>query len=207
MSSFDEVRLPTNIERNALGGPGFLTNIVMLNSGKEQRNSLWSVDRGQWDVSYGIQTREEALAVRDFFMARVGKARGFRFRDWTNYRVEVGYEMPLILLDVAPAGRVFQMYYRYADTGGYYYDKPIYKPMSGTITTTEAGITIAPEFRTVGHNTGKVTFDTAPIDPDVMKWRGLFDLPVRFDTDTLAINVVTVENLIIPSIPIVELKL
>lgn len=201
--AFDEVRLPTDVERGASGGPGFLTNIVSLNSGKEQRNSLWTYDRGEWDIGYGIQTRAQALAVRDFFMARIGRARGFRFRDWSNYTTDTTRHPTGETGDGSET--VFQLYYDYTDTAGFYYRKPIYKPVAGTVKMYIDGNENSAF--TLDTTTGIVTFTSAPYSGAVVEWTGEFDLPVRFDTDRLNMVVTTKEVISAPSIPIVELKL
>lgn len=208
--AFDEVRLPTGVERGAVGGPGFLTNVVALNSGREQRNSLWSVDRGRWDIGYGIQTRADALAVRDFFMARLGRARGFRFRDWTNYTTEnfeTGVHTQQPTSERGDGSEtVFQMYYRYQDTGGFYYEKAIYKPVASSITVYIDGEEVTTGV-SVDRTTGLISFASAPNYGRDVTWTGTFDLPVRFDTDKLDMVVTTKNVIAAPAIPIVELKM
>lgn len=200
--AFDEVRLPIEVERGAVGGAGFLTNVTLLNSGREKRNSLWSVDRGRWDIAYGIQTRAEALIVRNFFMARLGRARGFRFRDWANYQTE-GAQQPTE--ESSDGSRTaFQMSYQYIDSGAFFYQKPIYKPVASELTVYEAGLPTTDY--TLDDTTGIITMDDPPYIGDEITWTGQFDLPVRFDTDDLQIAVTTKELLTFPSLQIVELK-
>ena len=202
--AFDEVRLPIEVERGASGGPGFLTTVSLLRSGKEQRNSLWSRDRGKWDVGFGVQTRADALAVRDFFVARRGRLRGFRFRDWSNYQAETA--MPTN--EVADGSETaFQLWYRYSDTGSFYYEKEIYKPVGSTIRMFVDGAEIDSANFTVDEATGLVTFDSPPDYGADVTWLGTFDLPVRFDTDDLNAVITTKEVISFPSLPIVELKL
>lgn len=208
--AFDEVRLPTGVERGAAGGPGFLTNIVPLNSGKEQRNSLWSVDRGRWDIGYGIQTREDALAVRNFFMARLGRARGFRFKDWANYTTLNSATGVHTKQPTSEGGdgseTVFQMRYRYQDTGGFFYEKTIWKPVAGTIKVYINNVELTSGW-SVDTTTGLITFTSAPFLGSAVTWTGEFDLPVRFDVDQLNLVITTKDVIAAPSIPIVELKL
>lgn len=205
MSGFDEVRLPIEVERGARGGPGFLTTITTLASGKERRNSLWSRDRGQWDIGFGIDTRENALRVRDFFMARQGKARGFRFRDWSNYRTEPGVGQGLT--DPLDSNFTeYQLTYTYVDLGGFTYTKPITKPVAGTIEFLENGSPYGPG-GSVDPETGLISLNGLPDPGSTFSWTGEFDLPVRFDVDQLDIVVENKEVLLTPQIPIVELKL
>lgn len=200
--AFDEIRLPIEVERGAVGGPGFLTNVTLLNSGREKRNTLWSVDRGRWDIGYGIQTRADAVAVRNFFMARLGRARGFRFRDWGNYKTE---DAQAPTEEAADGSRVaFQMAYRYIDSGAFFYQKTIYKPVAADLVVYEAGLPTTAY--TVDATTGIITMNSPPAIGDEITWTGTFDLPVRFDTDQLAMQITTKELITVPSISIVELK-
>ncbi len=56
---FHEVRMPIDVERGAVGGPGFKTRVLPLESGFEQRNIDWSDTRGEWDLSYGLMNTAE----------------------------------------------------------------------------------------------------------------------------------------------------
>jgi uncharacterized protein (TIGR02217 family) len=61
----------------------------------------------------------------------------------------------------------------------------------------------------VDHATGLVTFTGGNIPPvDAVVTAGYeFDVPVRFDTDKLEINLSLIEAGSIPNIPIVEIRL
>jgi uncharacterized protein (TIGR02217 family) len=61
---------------------------------------------------------------------------------------------------------------------------------------------------TVDHATGVVTFSAEHIPPpDTVVTAGFeFDVPVRFDTDKLEINLQGFRHGAIPSIPIVEIR-
>lgn len=216
--AFHEVRLPVEVERGASGGPGFLTTVSVLNSGKEQRNSLWEDDRGRWDIGFGVQTREDALAVRDFFYARRGRFHGFRFRDWSNYQTsDLGADarapagMASVSDGIAEADGIetdFQLHYTYSDTAAFSYTKKIVKPVNdANFKIYVNGALIDSADYTMDFSTGIVTFDTAPEYNSDVTWQGTFDLPVRFDTDQLQIVVTTKEVISQPNIPIVELKL
>lgn len=202
--SFDEVRLPTDVERGATGGPGFLTNVTTLSSGRESRVSLWERERGEWDIGYGVDTRENALAVRDFFLARRGRARGFRFRDWTNY--ETGDTQQGVTEDPDSGDTTFQIAYTYEDAGGFTYTKEIKKPVADGFKVYLDGVEQASGW-TLDTTTGIITFASPPDYGVDITWTGTFDLPVRFDTDRIDIALTTREVITFPSLTIVELKL
>lgn len=85
MAAFDEVQFPPSISAGATGGPQFLTDVAVLRSGYEQRNSVWALGRGTWDVATGVKTKANLDILIAFFRARKGKATGFRFKDWSDY--------------------------------------------------------------------------------------------------------------------------
>ena len=99
MTFLPGVRLPTDIERGAIGGPRFNTTVLELDSGREKRNQNWQDTRGEWDVGYGLMTKyqeDPASVIADvddlihFFYTVRGMAFSFRFKDWSDY--EVGTE-------------------------------------------------------------------------------------------------------------------
>lgn len=91
--AFHDTRLPVDIERGALGGPGFKTTVTPLGSGKEQRNIDWARTRAEFDVGYGLMDQESILleatidALLAFFYTREGKAHTFRFKDWADFKI------------------------------------------------------------------------------------------------------------------------
>jgi uncharacterized protein (TIGR02217 family) len=46
----------------------------------------WSEARGRWDVASGLKKQAQIGELIAFFRARRGKAHGFRFKDWTDYK-------------------------------------------------------------------------------------------------------------------------
>lgn len=48
--SFHETRFPTDISRGAQGGPERRTDVVVLGSGFEERNSRWANSRRAWNA-------------------------------------------------------------------------------------------------------------------------------------------------------------
>lgn len=85
--AFDDVQFPTGISWGAVGGPGYNTEVIQVESGHENRNQNWPVALMKWDCSHAIKTRTDIETLLAFFRARKGKARSFRFKDWTDYSV------------------------------------------------------------------------------------------------------------------------
>lgn len=84
--AFVEVRFPTDIAYGSAGGPEYSTDIVITQSGYEQRNVNWSQARARYNVAHGVKTQEQLDTLIAFFRARKGRADGFRFKDWTDYQ-------------------------------------------------------------------------------------------------------------------------
>ena len=84
--AFHAIRFPDKIAYGVTGGPTFRTTVIELLSGHEQRNIGWSHPRSEWDCGHGIKTQAELDEVRAFFYAREGRAHGFLFKDWADYK-------------------------------------------------------------------------------------------------------------------------
>lgn len=199
--SFDETRLPEDVERGAQGGPEFKTTVLTLTSGYEKRNIDWSSTRGSWDVSYGIQSLDDLRDVIAFFYARQGRARGFRFKDWSDYAIASKQGIGI----GNGTNPTFQIYKRYS-SGGIDYDRILKKIVNGSLVVWLDNVIQVSGFA-IDYNTGIITFTPAPTAAVVVSVTCEYDVPVRFDTDKLNINMDLFNVGQLPSIPLVELKI
>jgi uncharacterized protein (TIGR02217 family) len=80
--------------------------------------------------------------------------------------------------------------------------------VSGTVTVAIDGETTDPEHYLVANTVGTITFlpEHVPGEGQVISAGFQFDVPVRFDTDQLEINLAQIEAGSIPHIPIVEIR-
>ncbi|MEE9367046.1 MAG: DUF2460 domain-containing protein [Dehalococcoidales bacterium] len=85
--AFDDIRFPVDISYGSQGGPTYLTDIVILENGAENRAAIWSVALYVYDVSYGVKTLVQLQALHEFFHGRVAQLRSFRFKDFTDFQV------------------------------------------------------------------------------------------------------------------------
>lgn len=200
MSGFHDVRFPDAIARGATGGPGYDTTILTTIAGFERRNANWSQARGRWDVGSGLKRREDFAALIAFFRARQGRAYGFRFKDWTDFRGEAQ-----VLGTGDGATKTFQLVKRYA-SGGVEVARRIQKPVAGTVAVQRDGVAISSSW-SVDAATGTVTFATGPAPGAVISASFDFDVPVRFDTDQMDLSLDTYDRGSWPQIPIVEIRL
>jgi uncharacterized protein (TIGR02217 family) len=208
--SFHEVRFPTAIALGARGGPTRMTDVVTLGSGNEVRNARWADARRRWDAGWGIKDFAALSEVVSFFEERRGRLYGFRWRD----RLDNSSAAPGTAVTPADqvlgtgdgAARVFQLAKRYG-SGIDPYLRPIVKPVAGSVRVAADGVelTIGEEV-SVDETTGRVTFAAAPASGIALTAGFSFDVPVRFDTDALEIDLSGFESGAIPSVPVIEIR-
>lgn len=207
MPAFHEVTFPLDIALGASGGPERRTDVVLLGSGREERNARWAHSRRRYDAGYGVKSLAGLQAVVAFFEERRGRLHGFRFRD----RLDCSSAQP----GAAPSppdqpigtgdGETvsFQLAKTYG-TGGTAYRRPVAKPVAGSVRVAIGGEETA-DF-VVDTAIGVVTFAAPPPDGATVTAGFLFEVPVRFDTDRLDVNLTSFAAGEIPSIPLVEIR-
>jgi uncharacterized protein (TIGR02217 family) len=205
--SFDDVRFPTAISRGSSGGPERRTEIVVTGSGAEERNSRWATSRRRYDAGFGIRSLDDIHQVIAFFEERRGRLIGFRFKDHMDWK-SCAPRAQVSRLDQAigtgdGARRSFQLVKRYG-AGLRDYVRSITKPVAGSVRLAVAGTAVTGF--SVNLLTGVVTLAQAPASGAVVTAGFEFDVPVRFDTDELRINLTQFAAGDIPQIPLVEIR-
>ena len=191
--SFVEVQFPTDISYGATGGPMFLTDVVTTVSGHEQRNSKWSQARARYNVASGVKTEAQWQSLIAFFRARRGKAVGFRFKDWSDYQA---INQPLQSL----GDDEYQTVKRYV-SGAVVAERIITKPVVGTVKLYRNSLLQVSGW-SVDTATGIITTaltGTLTVDYE-------FDVPVRFDTDELALSMDSFDAGSWNNIPLIEVR-
>jgi uncharacterized protein (TIGR02217 family) len=211
MTPFHEVSFPLQAALRSRGGPERRTEIVTLASGREERNSRWANSRRRYEAGGGARSFAELQAVAAFFEARRGRLIGFRFRDRLDYRSSEGGGAPSPTdqtLGEGGAGRAsFQLVKAYG-TGPDPWLREIRKPVAGTVRIAVDGVEKAsgvdfevdPASGVVGFLPGRL-----PAAGAVVTAGFLFDVPVRFDTDRLEIDLASFEAGEAPAIPLIEI--
>jgi uncharacterized protein (TIGR02217 family) len=206
--AFHEVRFPDAISRGARGGPERRTQVVELASGDEERNASWANSRRRYDVAYGIRRADDLAAVVAFFEARNGRLHGFRFKDWGDHRSCLPSGTPSPLDQPLGTGdgvrTAFQLAKRYA-SGPQSWTRAITKPIAGTVRVALGGTEQLSGW-SVDTSTGVVTFGAPPGAGVAVTAGFAFDVPVRFDTDTLDVTLDLERLGSIASIPLLEIR-
>jgi len=204
--AFHEDRFPDNISRGARGGPERRTQIVELASGDEERNASWANSRRRYDVAYGIRRADDLAAVVAFFEARNGRLHGFRYKDWADYKSSLPSQPVTPTDQLIGTGAVtsFALLKHYT-SGAQTWTRAIAKPVTGSVRVALDGVEQMSGW-SVDTTIGLVSFDIAPGAGVVITAGFEFDVPVRFDTDTLDVTL-DIERLgSITSIPLLEIR-
>ena len=204
--SFHEVRFPAAISFGSSGGVERRTEITELVSGFEERNSPWAQSRRRYDAGLGVRSLDDLAAVLAFFEARHGQLYAFRWKDWLDHRSCVPSGTVAATDQVLEGtGTARQLVKRYEDAAGSYV-RTIAKPVGGTVQVAVDGVSLTEgtEF-TLDAATGVVTLASDPGAAQVTAGFA-FDVPVRFDVDTIEVNLAAFEAGEIPSVPVVEVR-
>lgn len=209
--AFHEIQFPTNISRGAHGGPQRRTDVVVLGSGAEERNARWADSRRTFNAGYGVRTLNDLYAVIAFFEERRGKLHGFRWHDATDYKSCAPESHATALDQNLGTGDgtmvTFSLIKKYGNAFAPY-TRRIAKPVAGSITVAVNG-TLVPAAAFVSDIVnGTITFQPnhIPAASQTVSAGFLFDVPVRFDTDKLEINLSGFRSGAIPAIPLVEVR-
>ncbi|MGJ8610796.1 MAG: phage distal tail protein, Rcc01695 family [Octadecabacter sp.] len=208
--SFHEVRFPTTLSFGALGGPERRTEVVTLANGFEERNSPWAHSRRRYDAGMGLRSLDDVEVLIAFFEARQGQLHGFRWKDWSDHksavpsRANTGDDQ--LIGEGDEEQSVFQIVKNYS-SGTTTYARPITKLVTGTVQISISG---DPQDEGVDYsldsNTGLVTF-THPPDFKARVTAGYeFDVPVRFDADSIVTSMATFQAGEVPDVPVVEVR-
>jgi len=158
--AYDAVSFPTDaiFANGAItGGPSFQTTIVHTSNGFEQRNANGGMHaRRIFHLDTAAINDATRLAVLLFYDARRGQVDSFRFKDPFDYRAT---NEPIV---------ANQLVKRYT-AGSVNYDRPIVKPINGTVSFTGGG--------TLNYETGTLSGNSGG------SWSGEFEIQARFPLD------------------------
>jgi uncharacterized protein (TIGR02217 family) len=205
--AFDDIRFPTSISRGSTGGPERRTDIVATASGAEERNSRWADSRRRYNAGFGVKSLDDIHQLVRFFEERRGRLHGFRWKDHADFKSCAPQASVSALDQVIGTGNgattSFLLVKRYG-SGLRDYVRGITKPVAGSARVAVAGTEVTGF--SVDTLSGLVTLYTAPAAGATVTAGFEFDVPVRFDTDMLKINLAQFQAGDVPEIPIVEIR-
>jgi uncharacterized protein (TIGR02217 family) len=204
---FDDVPFPLAIGRKASVSPVFSTQTVETFSGREQRSSDWADARMRFDAGPGVRSEADLAALIAFFRARRGAARGFRFTDpYDHHSADWGRAISPIdqrigIGDGTETG--FQLV-KYYGEGADPQERRITRPVAGSIRIAVDGVERRSGWQLDG--LGEILFDAPPAEGAVVTAGFAFDVPVRFEEDSLDIGAETYAAGDVSSVPLVEIR-
>ena len=211
MPAFHEIRFPLDISMHASGGPERRTDIVATGSNREERNARWANSRRKYDAGYGVKSLAAISAVVGFFEERRGRLYGFRWRDRLDFKSCAPNATPTPLDQRIAAGDGATLVFALAKAYGVAfspYARAISKPVDGSVRVAVNGVekTAGVDFN-ADATTGLVAFlpGKAPPAGAAVSAGFLFDVPVRFDTDYLEVDLSAFQAGDIPKIPLIEI--
>ena len=210
--TFYEIRFPTDISSGAVGGPNRVTDVVTLRSGFEEVNSIWQHSRRKWDAAVGVKTLDDLHDVLEFWESMSGRANQFRWKDYTDWKsVSPGKQISSVDVLIGTGDGVemdFQLkkiYSAGAGTPDYYRD--IKKPVTGTVKVNDAGVDLVEGVGfVVDYSTGVISLTVATAAGQELKAGFEFDVPVRFDADSLSTQIEAYHGGT-TSVPVIEVRL
>jgi len=204
--AFDNVRFPLSISRGLSGGPERRTDVVMTASGHEERNARWADSRRSYNVGYGVKSVDDLQSVISFFEERRGRLYAFRFKDYTDFKSCLPTKTVSATDQVIGAGDGVKTTFQLVKTYGAArpWARAIVAPVAATVVVAVNGV--ASLFFTLDATTGLVSFTAGHVPPvGATITAGFeFDVPVRFDTDKIKINLAHFKAGEIPDIPLIE---
>ncbi|MFV0301776.1 MAG: TIGR02217 family protein [Paracoccus sp. (in: a-proteobacteria)] len=209
--AFHDVRFPASLSFGSVGGPERRSEIVTLASGFEERNSPWAHSRRRYDAGMGLRSLDDVQALLAFFEARAGQLHGFRWKDWSDYKSGKPSAEPRYDDQIIGQGdgqrTAFPLLKAYV-SGAARYERPITRPVLDSVRVGLGGVEMfAGNGHAVDHATGVVSFDTPPAPGAEVTAGFEFDVPVRFDTDRIAVSVASFQAGDMPQVPVVEIRI
>lgn len=204
--AFHDTRFPDRIAEGAEGGPEYSTSIVISSGGHEQRIANWSVARGRWNVGTGLQDVADYATLLAFFRARQGRLHAFRFKDFSDY------EMPRQTIGTTDGSDATWQLFKAYTSGATTISRTITRPVAGTVNVwvNNTAITAGPgagQYQ-VNLSTGVITLGSTltATTGQAIEAACDFDVPVRFDTDSLPLRLTAFEIGEWPDVPVVEIR-
>ena len=206
MIAFDDVLFPFALGQNAQVSTAFSTRIAQSASGHERRNANWAEARQSYDVGEAVRSEQDLSDLTAFFRARRGAAKGFRFRDPFDFSSNAMTGVPNSVDQLLGQGdavqTAFPLIKYYGDA-----DEPQMRRITRPeVSSVRISVDAVEAFNWVLDPLGVIQFDDPPPVGTQIRAGFLFDVPVRFADDQLAINAVTFAAGEAPTVNLIELR-
>lgn len=200
--ALSRVVFPASVAAGAASTIRFKTDVVMVDSGYENRNGRWRQPLLRVDAALGVDSLETLSALEHFFRLVYGKREAFLFEHPRDCQSSdpvsaAAQQMPAVTKDDQIIGTgdaievAFQLGKTYTVTDIDAVDatefRPITKPQAATVLIALDGVLQGSGW-TLDDDTGIVTFSAAPGSSVVVTAGFKYWIPMRFDTDEMSTN-------------------
>ncbi len=203
MPGFHDEQFPLAIGLRASGGPSFSTTVTETASGHEHRNILWAQARRHYDAAPGMRSEADVAKLLRFFEARQGRAFAFRYRDpLDNSSAAFGetataQDQQLGIGDAVRTQFVLIKHYGEAT-------RRITRPVASSLLVAVNAV-VKPGGWTLS-DFGILSFSTPPPVGAIVTAGYLFDVPVRFEDDSLEVSLASYRAGEARSVPLIEVR-
>lgn len=191
MTRFVDEYLPSCVAGYPVyASPRFSTDIIVVDSGREQVNQRWEHPLHRYTLPEAVRTMATFNAVRAHWLVMRGPAKLWPFRDPFDF-ASVDLERPA----TAPAITAFDQTIGTGDgvtvafqitktytVGAETYDREIYLPITSSVLVAVDGVAVTTGW-SVDRDNGIITFDNPPPATEIVTCGYLFDVSVRFESD------------------------
>ena len=193
---FRDVAFPRQFAYGVTGGPEYATDLFTSPGGYEARQQHWAQSRGRWTLSFAHRTAAEIAPLLAFFRAVAqGRAYSFRFHDHTDYT----FDNVIGTGDGGNPDHYLRKRYVVGSSSVY---RLLRAPVASTIVVTLDGV-VTTDYILVP-STGMLHFAVPPGFGVTIAASGEFDVPVRFASDTLPLQSVSVDAFTCDALELVE---
>lgn len=182
-------------------GPGFKSEVLRISSGHETRETANLNNRNNFSVALINKTQLELENLIGLAHIMRGRGKIFRFKDWLEFQTTtpdgVTSETDQTIGVGDGANRTFQMtktFFKDVDKSNIDHIRTIYRPVPGTVLVSVDDVLESAANYRVDHGQGRIIFNTAPLVGEIIKWGGEFDIPCRFNQDSVSLNMQAFEN-------------
>ncbi|PKP68094.1 MAG: TIGR02217 family protein [Alphaproteobacteria bacterium HGW-Alphaproteobacteria-5] len=208
--AFFDIDFPRNVAAGVQGGPERRVDVVPLGSGREERNARWANSRRRFSAGLGIRDADDLAAVLALWEEVGGPFHSFRFRDWSDFKSGLPSAAPAATDQALGVGDGVQTAFQLVKSYGTVqpWARRITKPVAGSVRVALGGVEVGAGW-SVDHLTGVVSFLAPPAAGVAVSAGFLFDVPVRFEEQSLAVDMAFFSDArggagSIPSIPLIE---
>lgn len=197
---FYDIKFPEHISNKFSTEINFNTDIISNKNGREQRVLNRKTSRNTYILDSNMLSNEDIEQIVKIFRIVSGRFGSFRFKDWTDCKT-INQD-----IDITDGEKSeFQLIKTYCipENIDLKYIRKITKPIPNSVSI-KIDNQKTEDF-TVDYNTGIINFKNTPDSGKTISSSFEFDIPVRFDTDTLKIKQSNTKNGEIDTIKLIEI--